>query len=99
MSTSVLDIAPRAQIDLLAPPDRAPARLVDPAGAPLELDAAHQDALERRVRAVGAPYEAAKRGLDVLAAVLLVLLTSPVILVAVAAVKLTSPGPIVFLLL
>ena len=96
MATSVLDIAPGAQLDLLSPPDRAHPHLVDPTGAPLELDAAHRDALELRVRAVPAHYEPAKRSFDILAAIVLALVTSPVILLALAAVKLSSPGPVIF---
>ena len=39
---------------------------------------------------------AGKRALDVAASVILLLLTSPLLLVVAAAIKLTSPGPVVF---
>jgi lipopolysaccharide/colanic/teichoic acid biosynthesis glycosyltransferase len=41
-------------------------------------------------------YEIAKRGFDLVAASVLLVLSLPILLVAVAAIKLTSPGPIFF---
>ena len=63
-----------------------------------ETDAVAAAAVGRRARsaAPAGGYRALKRGIDVIVAVALLVLASPLLAIAVVAIRLSSPGPVLF---